>query len=383
MKIALLTPGFSTDENDWCIPVLYNLVRELAREHEIHVFTIRHPPRAGTYPFHGATVHALGGADRARWARIPLLFRALTAILGEARRKPFDLIHAFWADEPGFLAVFAGGMLQIPRVVSLMGGELVGLREIGYGGQLSIVNSALTGYALRGANAVTAGSAYLAQRAKAQFPEISVQVFPLGVDTDLFHLPTGDTLPLFPPNQTHLLHTAALVPIKEQATLFRAFARALQTHPDTHLHLLGDGPLRPTLEQLAEELNISAHLTFHGTVPHHETPRFYQAADLCVLSSRFESQGMVVLEAAACGVTTVGTEVGILPEVVPPEQVVRVGDVETLARAITSALSNPAQTRKIGGGHVAQVGDRYDLAKYIQSLSGLYSGLVTPDKVSV
>lgn len=383
MKIALLTPGFSADENDWCIPVLYHLVRELAREHEIHVFTIRHPPRAGTYPFHGATVHALGGATRAGWARVPLLFRTLTAILGEARRKPFDLLHAFWADEPGFLAVFAGGMLQIPRVVSLMGGELVGMREIGYGGQLSVVNSALTGYALRGANAVTAGSAYLAQMAKAQYPEIPVQVLPLGVDTHLFHPPAENTSPLFPPNQTHLLHAASLVPIKDQTTLLQAFARVLQTHPNTHLHLLGDGPLRPALEQLAKELNLAAHLTFHGAVPHHETPRFYQAADLCVLSSRFESQGMVVLEAAACGVTTVGTAVGILPEIVPAEQVVPVGEVETLAEAIMAAISNPARVREIGRGQVDQVGERYSLAKCVQGLRGLYSGLVTPDKVSV
>ncbi|HNB51962.1 MAG TPA: glycosyltransferase, partial [Anaerolineales bacterium] len=325
LKIALITPGFSADENDWCIPVLYNLVRELAREHEIHVFTIRHPPRAGTYPFHGATVHALGGAARAGVARIPLLFRALTAILGEARREPFDLLHAFWADEPGFLAVLAGGMLQIPRVATLMGGELVGLRDIGYGGQLSTINTALTGYALRGASAVTAGSAYLAQIAKTQYPEVPVQVLPLGVDTNLFRPSTGDTPPLFPPNQTHLLHAASLVPVKDQTTILHAFARVLQPYPNTHLHLLGDGPLRPMLEHLTQELGISSRLTFHGLRPHHETPAFYESADLCVLSSRFESQGMVVLEAAACGVTTVGTAVGILPEIVPPEQVVPVG----------------------------------------------------------
>ncbi len=380
MKIGLLTPGFSADENDWCIPVLYNLVRELAREHEIHVFTLRYPHRAGTYPFHGATVHALGGAARAGVARIPLLFRALTAILGEARRKPFDLLHAFWADEPGFLAVFAGGMLQVPRVVSLMGGELVGLRDIGYGGQLSVVNSALTGYALRGASVVTAGSAYLAQIAKAQFPEIPVQVLPLGVDTNFFHPPTGDTPALFPPNQTHLLHAASLVPVKDQATLLHAFARVIQTNPSTHLHLLGDGPLRPQLEQLAQDLLLTSHLTFHGSRPHHETPAFYQSADLCVLNSRFESQGMVVLEAAACGVTTVGTAVGILPEIVPPKQVVPVGDVDALALAITSALNDPARVREIGCGQWNQVRERYALGGCVIDLGMLYSGLVNASR---
>ncbi len=369
MKIGLLTPGFSADENDWCIPVLYNLVRELAREHEIHVFTLRYPHRAGTYRFHGATIHALGGAARAGVARIPLIFRALTAILGAARRKPFALLHAFWADEPGFLAVFAGGMLQIPRVVTLMGGELIGLREIGYGGQLSVVNSALTGYALRGASAVTAGSAYLAQIAKAQFPDIPVQVLPLGVDTDLFHPPAGKMSPLFPPNQTHLLHAASLVPVKDQSTLLRALARVAQTHPNVHLHLLGDGPLRPQLEQLAQDLHLTSRLTFHGSRPHHETPAFYQSADLCVLSSRFESQGMVVLEAAACGVTTIGTAVGILPEIVPSEQIVPVGDVEALALAITSVLGDPVRRRALEGGW-----GRFSLAQCLEDLAHIYAG---------
>ncbi|GAB4579843.1 MAG: glycosyltransferase family 4 protein [Anaerolineales bacterium] len=369
MKIGLITPGFSADENDWCIPVLYNLVRELARKHEIHVFTLRYPHRTGTYSFRGAAVHALGGATRAGVARLPLLFRALTAILAEARRKPFDLLHAFWADEPGFLAVLAGGMLQIPRVVSLMGGELVGLREIGYGGQLSIVNSALTGYALRGATVVTAGSLYLAQIAKAKFPEISLHPLPLGVDTSLFHPPNEN----IPSDKTHLLHTASLVPVKDQTTLLRAFARTLQTHPNTHLHLLGDGPMRSILEHLAGELKLTSRITFHGSRPHHETPRFYHSADLCVLSSRFESQGMVVLEAAACGVTTVGTAVGILPELVPPDQLAPVGDVEALATAIIYALAQPEKMRDARQRLPAEVQDQYSLQRCVEALEKMYA----------
>jgi glycosyltransferase involved in cell wall biosynthesis len=85
---------------------------------------------------------------------------------------------------------------------------------------------------------------------------------------------------------------------------------------------------------------------------------------------------MVVLEAAACGVTTVGTAVGILPEIVPPEQVVPVGDVEALAGAITSALSDLARVREIGRGQTDQVRERFTLGGGMMELRTLYAGLV-------
>jgi hypothetical protein len=100
MRIALITPGFSASASDWCIPVLLDHVRELAREHEVHVFALRYPHRRERYEVYGATVHPCGGADARGLDRGPLLARAYRAIRAEARRRPFDLYHAFWADEP-------------------------------------------------------------------------------------------------------------------------------------------------------------------------------------------------------------------------------------------------------------------------------------------
>ena len=140
MRLALITPGFSADETDWCIPALLDLVRELSRRHDVHVFTLRYPHRRSRYQVHDAAVTSLGHGTSGGLRRVPLLQHALAAILAEHRQRPFDLLHGLWADEPGFLAVAAGALLRRPAIVSLLGGELVGFPDIGYGGQLSRAN---------------------------------------------------------------------------------------------------------------------------------------------------------------------------------------------------------------------------------------------------
>ena len=63
MKIALIVPGFSADEHDWCIPALRNLAAELSRTDEIVVFALRYPHRAARYTAFRTRVIALGGAQ--------------------------------------------------------------------------------------------------------------------------------------------------------------------------------------------------------------------------------------------------------------------------------------------------------------------------------
>lgn len=123
MKIGLITPGFSADETDWCIPVLLDLVRELANEHEVTVFALRYPHRIGRYRVYNATVQALGGGSAAGLGRFPILARALAALVREGRRQKFDVLNGFWADEAGALAVAAGRLLHVPSIVTVMGGR--------------------------------------------------------------------------------------------------------------------------------------------------------------------------------------------------------------------------------------------------------------------
>lgn len=368
MRVVLVTPGFSAGDGDWCIPALAHLVRRLAAAHDVEVVTLRYPPRGGEYRAFGARVHALGGGTARGPARLLLLVRALRHLAGRLRRRPAAVVHALWADEPGWLAVTAARRAGVPAVVSLLGGELVGDRALGYGVQLSPLGRRLVRTALRRADLVTVGSAFLAERAAAQVPAGRLRRWPLGVDTALFAPAAHPTAGGGPA----LLHVAALSPVKDQATLLRAFALFTRDHPGARLEIAGAGPLLGNLTALAGELGVEARVRFLGAVPHHELPAVYARAELCLLSSRFESQGMVVLEAAACGRATVGPAVGVLPELLPHCAAVLPGDAEGLAAALRAALDGPGPA-VLGEASRAAAEARFSLAGAVAAVEALWA----------
>ncbi len=380
MRIGLITPGFSADESDWCIPALLDLVRELSSRHDVYVLTLRYPHQRRVYHVFGATVYSLGGATAGGIHRLPLLTRGLAAMRQAHHQAPFDVLHGLWADEPGFLAVSAGRLLGVPAVVSLLGGELVAEPEIGYGGQLSRSNRWLAGQALRRAQVVTTGSELLQEIATPYVGHGLLAVRPLGVDTHLFCPAQPNTVPesvLGLAGEFKLLHVASLVPIKDQVTLLRSVALVAKQHPGVHLHVLGDGPLRGSLDTEARALNLAEHVTFHGNVPHERLPDFYRAADLFVLSSRYESQSLVVLEAAACGCPAVGTAVGILPELLPPEHLAPVGDPAALAAAVGRLLEQPQRLVNAGIAACRLANSRYSLSRTAPDFEAIYRTLAS------
>jgi hypothetical protein len=189
MKIGLLVPGFSAHERDWCIPSYVDCVRGLAAHADVHVFTLRWPERGGEYHAFGALVHAMDGRKRLGLRVFQLWARTLSAIAAEHRRAPFTALHATFADEPALVASWASRWLGIPLVVSVTGGELVAIPEIGYGLQCLPGRRQLVLASLRRASAVTVGSEYLRQIAAAFVPpqlRERIVFAPLGVDTKRF-----------------------------------------------------------------------------------------------------------------------------------------------------------------------------------------------------
>jgi glycosyltransferase involved in cell wall biosynthesis len=372
MNLGIVVPGFSASEDDWCIPALTSLVEQLGRRHRVRVIAIRYPFRRGAYPVRGTEVHALGGGRLRGIARLSLLSRAVRLVRREHRREPFDLLHAFWADEPGYVAYRAAGRLGIPSVVTLLGGELVELPEIAYGGRRSRLNRILTPRALRGASRLTAGSRYLVSLTEG-LVDTAPLLLPIGVNVSRFC--PGDPVPSLLIGRTKLLHVASLVPVKDQTTLLRAFAELARALPGAGLNVVGDGPLRPALEQLSRELGLGGRVRFHGAVRHEELPVYYRSCDLAVMSSLHEGQEWVTQEAAACGRTTVGTRVGVVADLEPATSAVPPGNAPSLARAILDALANPLHLRARGAEARKRILERYTLEQTVATLSRLYGSL--------
>lgn len=377
LHLALITPGFSASEEDWCIPVLRSLVQGLALEVDVEVFALRYPHRRGSYRAFGAQVHAIGGAACRGLRRVPMAARALAALGSAARQRPFDVVHGLWAHEPGYLAVVAGRRLGMPAVVSVLGGELVALRDIGYGGQLTVVGRWLTRRALHGADRVTAGSAVVvAEAARRAPPSSTPTVVPLGVDEVLFQPQPGGEQRLVLAGDPILLHVASLVPVKDQATLVDAVATVLEHLPNAHLHVVGDGPLRDALSRQASDLGLDLAITFHGELAHDRLPHYYRASDLFVLSSRFESQAMVALEAAACGCPVVGTRVGVVPELGAASRTVEPGNAVALGEAIVNVLRDARTRSAMADAGPEVVRERFLVGRTLAGFKAIYDELV-------
>jgi glycosyltransferase involved in cell wall biosynthesis len=375
VRIGLVLPGFSADAQDWCIPALRHFVQRLSRGDELEVLALRYPYRADSYALFGARVTALGGGQRRGLGSAAVWGRALTVLLAEHRRQPFDLLHAFWANETGALVAVAGRLLHIPAVVSLAGGELVGFADIGYGGQLARGERARVRLALRLASVVTAGSRSLLTLAGPHLGprQDRAHYLPLGVDLDLFR-----PFPLPPPaGPPRLLQVASLSPIKDQATLLRATDTLRRRGFEFVLELVGGGPLEPTLRGLCHSLGLAARVHFPGPRPHHDLPALYRRASLFVLSSRHEAQSMVALEAAACGAPVVGTRVGIIPDLAPQAATaVPVGDSHGLAAAMASILSDPARAHGLGQAARQRVEAEFELGQCTERFRQLYRSLL-------
>lgn len=113
-----------------------------------------------------------------------------------------------------------------------------------------------------------------------------------------------------------LLYVGRLTDGKGIPTLLEGFAMLANTEPDLTLRIVGDGPDRPRYERRCERLGIADRVTFEGTVPNHELPRYYSESLLFVLPSHNEGLPRTVLEALACETPVVTSDLAQLESVV-------------------------------------------------------------------
>lgn len=181
-------------------------------------------------------------------------------------------------------------------------------------------------------------------------------------------------------NSGKILHFGRLGLEKDVDVVVRAFEEALSKDKRLTLHIIGDGPARESLENLAAKLVLKDKIKFYGFVPHEEVVKKLRNYDLFVTASPMETQGLVVLEAMAAGLPVVGVDMLAVPEVVHNGvngYVVPRRNHKKMAEKILEITSDiqksrlfGSQSKKIAAEH--EIGHAYQLLKekYLNLIKG-------------
>jgi N-acetyl-alpha-D-glucosaminyl L-malate synthase BshA len=277
----------------------------------------------------------------------PYSLALATQIVEVARHQRLDLIHVHYAVPNAVSAVLAREILapQPLKVVTTLHGTDITL----VGNDPNYLET--TRFGIVESDAVTAVSHALKEATIRQ----------LGISPDIDVVPNFINPQRFQEiekaNGAHrwraageklLVHISNFRPVKRVHDVVEVFCRVHAKVP-SRLLLVGDGPDRPKVEQLARDCGVIDAVTFIGSVPLVEETLV--GADLFLLPSETESFGLAALEALSCEVPVIATSVGGLPEVVRHGEngyLFPVGDVDAMAAAAIDLLEDESRLRRFG-----------------------------------
>ncbi|MEN6586463.1 MAG: glycosyltransferase [Sulfuricella sp.] len=295
-----------------------------------------------------------------RFFSIPGIFKSLDGLFlalstfalmrGLQRTQQCEIIDSHFAYPDGYAASLLGRWLGLPFTVTLRGTESRLARQPAFRKRMTL--------ALHAAARVFSVSDSLRQLALALgIPEISTQVVGNGVDTVKFHAVDQASaragLGLSPDAQV-LISVGGLVERKGFHRVIDCLPALLESHPELHYLIVGgpspEGDMGVQLRAQVAESGLEKQVTFTGPLASEALKNVLSAADVFVLSTRNEGWANVFLEAMACGLPVVTTDVGGNAEVVcKPElgAIVPFGDQAALQQALSAALERKWERSKI------------------------------------
>jgi N-acetyl-alpha-D-glucosaminyl L-malate synthase BshA len=325
---------------------------ELAqRGHEIHFISYSQPFRL-TAAHDNIRFHEVTVSQYPLFEYPPYDLALATRMAEVAEIYDLDLLHVHYAIPHSVSAMLARQMLasatfprHLPYVTTLHGTDitLVG-QDPSY--------LPVTRFSIAESDGVTAISDYLRERTVQEFAVTKpIEVIHNFVNCDVYTRPkdvSAERSVFAEPEEKILVHLSNFRPVKRIGDVVEIFHRVQKEIP-SRLIMIGDGPERPAAEWQAHRLGLLNRIYFLGKQDNVQEK--LAISDLMLLPSQLESFGLAALEAMACQVPSVATNVGGVPEVVDDGKtgiLCDVGDVECMAKRAIEVLSDEKRLREMG-----------------------------------
>jgi len=372
VKVCVLTSSFPRFKGDPAGIFIYNLCLQLIKKGvDIEVIAPHHHGCKFFENWDGIKIHRfpyfypfkyeklcygagiLQNVRQSVPAMVQLPFFIIAEILyslWRIKRGKTDVIHAHWSLPQGLTGMLCRYIYGVPCVTTIHGSDIYGLR-------VPLIN-ALNTKVIQCSDVCTANSKPTARAIREISGRKDVEIVPMGINPSFFKLSSEvrDLRKRLEVGGKAILFVGRLIDWKGTEYLIKALPKILETYPGTKLLLVGSGPQKTRLINLSRSLGITNAVLFMGEVSQEELRKFYSLATVFVLPSivndkgETEGLGVVLLEAMACGLTVIGSNVGGIPDIISDGETGLLAipkDPDDLAQKIIRLLSGESLRKSL------------------------------------
>jgi len=334
------------------------------RGHDVHLATFNE-----TSQIEGVKVRKLR-----YFSKLAYPFRILMVRKAVKEINP-DILHAHYVSHYGVYGALAGFK---PFVVTVWGSDVF------IDPKKSMVKKYFVKYALKKADLITTDSVF-SMKTIVDFgvDEEKVKLVVHGVDLKLFHpIENNEEFKkelCIPQNYQVVISTRNLEPVYDVGTIVKATPHVINEHPNTYFLIVGEGTLRHQLEELACKLGVAKNVRFVGSVSNRKMPKFLGVSDIYVSASLSDTRSVSLLEAMACGLPVVVTDLEGNKECVKEGVngfLFSKGDFKALGEKIIYLVGDEDTRRRFGVINRRYVEKEGSYEKEMKKMEKLYKELV-------
>lgn len=393
MKIGVITSVYPEFEGDPHGIFVHRLMKEISKQgHDVYIIA----PYSGgktDYVLDGVNVSKFNYFYPKKFQRLSgrsgmidnvkegflvkiqfLTFILFNVINSRMKLKNMDLIHVQWPIPNGLGALFLKTFYKIDYINTIHGEEV-------YLSQRYHTMPILKLLVKNSFKTITNSSGTMKAGLKAGLEKEKLEIIPFGVDTNFFK-------PINPQKDNEkfrILSIGYLIERKGFEYLIKSVKEVLKEHINVKLKIVGSGPLERHIKELINELKLENNIQIINNVSDEKLLELYNSSDLFVLPSIVDSQGnteglgVVLLEAMACKLSVIGSNIGGIPDIIQDGEtglLVPEKDIMGISKAIIELIENEELREFIALKGYKMVKDKFSWEKIGKKYLNIYKALL-------